>query len=392
MERPVSKTHKSMPAVLPGQVMASVEELTKKLEESKENANLSIGILTSLIYKLPVESRPQYLKQKIELLIEENSLNEARTDMQALLELDPSEENRLLNCKLLLRQKEYLDCMTQLLRLRNVNCSDVFERNVEELANTNFFDSLFIIPNLPDLYSSQITFFPELRGKVVLQICSSSNLTYILISTCPHLAQKLECPLGLYNCCEELQLLEVSNSILSPIDFLTNQKLSMVSCSDLMTGVLHRTGRITLWGELPDNKTHLILEHPCQQILVGSTFLCLLNEEGINFWGKMGNLNTISDNYSNIVHLSDLSGQLACSDSHLSLLNEGRVYTFGTGEEGQLGLGEEMISIDCFEQCEIPHVVKQVLCNNEVTVALTREAIYVWGLINPLQLHNMPRI
>lgn len=391
MEKPVSKTRKTVPAVLPGQAMASVDELKKKLEESKDNVNLTIGILTSLIYKLPVESRPEYLKQKIELLIKENSLLEAKTDMQELLELENTEQSRLLNCKLLLKQKDYLNCMTQLLRLRNVNSSEVFEQNVEELANTQFFDSLFVIPNLPDLYSSQITFFPELRGKVVLQICSSSSLTYILISTCPHLAQKIDCPLGLYNCSEELQLLEVSNSILAPIDFLTNQKLAMVSCSDLITGVLHRTGRITLWGELPEGRTHLILDHPCQSIVVGSTFVCFLTDHSIFFWGKMGDFNTVTEDYSNIIHLSDLSGELVCSDNHLILLNEGHAWSFGFGEEGQLGLGMITTSVSSFHMCEIPHEVTQVLCNGEVSVALTREAIYVWGLINPLQLHNSPR-
>ena len=391
MERPGSKTRKTVPAVLPGQAMASVDELKKKLEESKDNVNLTIGILTSLIYKLPVESRPFYLKQKIELLIEENSLIEAKTDMQELLELDNSEQSRLLSCKLLLKQKDYLNCMTQLLRLRNVNSSEVFERNVEELANTQFFDSLFVIPNLPDLYASQITFFPELRGKVVLQICSSSSLTYILISTCPHLAQKIDCPLGLYNCCEELQLLEVSNSILTPIDFLTNQKLVMVSCSDLITGVLHRSGRITLWGELPEGRTHLVLDHPCQSIVVGCSFVCMVTEQSIFFWGKIGDLCSTSEEYSGVMHISDLSGDLVCSDNHLILLNEGHAWSFGVGEEGQLGLGQIKTSVTAFQMCEIPYTVTQVLCNGEVSVALTREAIYIWGLVNPLQLHNAPR-
>jgi hypothetical protein len=378
-------------SLLPGQVMASVEELKKNLNEAKGNVMLIISILNSLIHKLNDIEKIPYLKQKIELLIDEGSFLEARIDAEALVALDKCEEHKLLYCKLFYKQQDYLNCMTQLLKLKNVNNCEVFERNVEELANSTFFDSLYVIPNLPDLYSSQITFFPELRGKVVLQICSSSYLTYILISTCPHLAQKSECPSGLYNCSEELQLLEVSNSILSPIDFLTNQKLSQVSCSDTMTGVLDRTGRITLWGDLPEGHSHLILDHPCSQMVVGSSFICMVREEGISFWGRLGNLSTLQENYSSITEITDKTGHLSCSDNHLLLLSEGNVFSLGLGEEGQLGLGVERISISTFEAVQIPQQVTQVLCNNEVSVALTREVIYVWGLVNPLQLNEMPR-
>lgn len=389
MERSESKKLSS--AMLPGQAMASVEELKKNLQDAHGNVALTVSILNSLIHKLQDATKVPYLKQKIELLIDQGHVNEARIDAQELLTLDSCEEHKLLYCRLLFRQKDHLSCMTQLLKLRNVNSSEVFERNVEELANSEFFDSLYVIPNLPDLYSSQITFFPELRGKVVLQICSSSYLTYILISTCPHLAQKIECPLGLYNCSEELQLLEVSNSILAPIDFLTNQKLAMVSCSDTMTGVLHRTGRITLWGELPEGRNHLILDNPCSHLVVGSTFVCMVKEEGISFWGHLGELNTLTESYSNTIQISEQSGDLVCSDNHLIMLNQGVAYSFGSGEEGQLGLGDDLISATTFQALDIPHTVTQVLCNNEVSVALTREVIYVWGLINPLQLNQMPR-
>jgi alpha-tubulin suppressor-like RCC1 family protein len=198
--------------------------------------------------------------------------------------------------------------------------------------------------------------------------------------------------LGLFNCSEELQLLEVSASILAPIDFLSNQKLSMVSCSDTMTGVLHRSGRVTLWGELPDNRTHLILERPCREIVVGGSFVCFVSDTGVDFWGRLGGLCSISDDYTNVLPLSDLSGSLVCSDGHLLLMSNGEVFALGVGEEGQLGLGEDTLAAAAFQLCELGHQAVQVLCNNEVSVALTREVIYVWGLVNPLQLNNSPRM
>ena len=377
-------------SMLPGQAMASIDDLKKELEIHSSNIPLKLSILASLINKSQGEEKIPYLKEKIMHLIDENSLHEAEIDIQQLLSLVDNDEIRLLHCKILLSKKDYLNCMTQLLRLKNVNTSSVFEKNVEELLDSKYFDTLYVIPNLPDLYSSQITYFPELRGKVVLQICSSAYHTYILISTCPHLAYKTGCPQGLYNCSEELQLLEVSSSILAPIDFLSNQKLSMVSCSDSITGVLHRNGRITLWGDLPDERNHLILEHPCTEIVVGGSFVIFVNESSIEFWGKMGQITSLTNDYSDIITLGDLTGTIKCSENHILLLNNGNVFSIGTGEEGQLGL-EDIISTTEFKQTEIACPVTQILCNNEVSVAITREVIYVWGLINPLQLYNNPR-
>ena len=377
--------------MLPGQAMASIEELKVELESNSSNIPLKLSILSSLITKLQGEVKVPYLKQKLQILLQQKSLQEAEIDIQTLLSLEDCEENRLLRCQILFLRKDYLNCMTQLLKLKNVNSTSIFEKNVEELLDSSYFDTLYVIPNLPDLYSSQVTFFPELRGKVVLQICSSSYQTYILISTCPHFAYKTKCPQGLYNCSEELQLLEVSNSILAPIDFLSNQKLSMVSCSDYITGVLHRSGRTTLWGDLPEGRTHMILEQPCREIVVGSTFVCFVNDISIDFWGKLGSLSSISSNYSDIISLGEFTGTVKCSDNHILVLNNDKVYCIGIGEEGQLGLGEDVTEVSEFTMADIELSVTSILCNNEVSVAITREVIYVWGMVNPLQLHDDPR-
>ena len=384
-----SKTFSSV-SILPGQAMASIEELKSELLINNDNQPLQISIRSSLISKLEPEDQISYIKQKIHLLIEAYCLQEAQIDIQSLLLLENNEENRLIYCKILSLNQDYLNCMTQLLKLKNVNTDTVFEKNVEDLLESDFFDTLYVIPNLPDLYSSQITFFPELRGKVVLQISSSAYQTYILISTCPHLAYKAPCPQGLYHCSEDLQLLEVSNNILVPIDFLCNQKLAMVSCSDNISGVLHRPGRITLWGDLPEGKNHLILETQCQEIVVGGTFVCMITDNSLFFWGKVGEVNSMTTNYSNIIKLANMTGSVSCSDNHILLLNNEKVYSIGIGEEGQLGLGE-IVSVLEFQNTEIELPVTQILCNNEVSVAITYEAIYVWGLINPLQLNGSPR-
>lgn len=382
--RPGSRSFHSTASVLPGQAMASVEELKKELELNSENSALKLSILTSLITKVEGSEKVQFLKQKIHDLIELNAPHEASIDIESLLALENSEETQHLNCSLLFMKKDYVNCMTKLLRSKNH--SELFDKTIEHLLDSSFFDTLYVIPNLPDLYSSQMTFFPELRGKVVLQICSSSYQTYILISTCPHFAYKTACPKGLYNCSEELQLLEVSNSILTPVDFLSNQKLEMVSCSDYMTGVLHRSGRITLWGELPNGETHQIIEYPCREIAVGSKFALFVNDESIGFWGKLSGL----DSNSEVICIAENSGNVKCSDFHVMLLSNGKVACLGIGEEGQLGLGDLTVANE-FTSVDIELNVDQILCNNEVSVAITREVIYVWGMINPLQLHSDSR-
>ena len=133
------------------------------------------------------------------------------------------------------------------------------------------------------------------------------------------------------------------------------------------------------------------MERPCREIVVGGSFVCFVNDVTIEFWGKMGEINSITENYENVITIGEITGALACSDSHLLLLNNGQVYALGLGEEGQLGLGEDFISVNSFVRNEINHSAVQVLCNNEVSVAITREVIYVWGLVNPLQLNSAPR-
>lgn len=389
--RPESRALSSAATVLPGQIMASIPELKAQLDLNPENLPLQVSILNSLISKSENQEKVAFLKQKIRLLIKAHSLLEAETDIETLLSLENTEENKLLKCEVLYEKQDYLNCMTQLLKTKTGSSSEVFEKNVEELQNSSFNDSLYVIPNLPDLYASHMTFFPELRGKIVLQICSSAFQTYILISTCPHLAYKTDCPQGIYNCSEGLQLLEVSHSILNPVDFLSNQKISMVSCSDLITGVLHRSGKITLWGNLPDDREYIILENRCKEILVGGSFVCLIGDENISLWGRLGTISSINENYHNIINISDRTGSLSCSDGHLLLLSNGKVYAYGKGEEGQLGLGDDLTFVESFMQCECDNNVTQVLCNNEVSIGITRDVIYVWGLINPLQLQGSPR-
>ena len=71
-----------------------------------------------------------------------------------------------------------------------------------------------------------------------------------------------------------------------------------------------------------------------------------------------------------------MTGSVSCSDNHILLLNNEKVYSIGIGEEGQLGLGE-IVSVLEFQNTEIELPVTQILCNNEVSVAITYEAIYV---------------
>lgn len=385
--------------ILPNQAMASIDELKSELAKSIGNPLLQISILSSLVSKLEPEDGILYLKQKILLMIEANSLQEAEIDTKALIDISNTQENKLIYCKVLIRKKDYLNSMTQLLKLKNVSTSEIFYENSEYLLESSYFDSLYVIPNLPDLYSSEITFFPELRGKIVMQICSSSCSTYILISTCWHLPNKTACPLGLSNCTEGLQLLEISNNRLSPVESVNNQKVSMVSCSDNITGVLNTSGKITLWGELPESRSFLTLENPCKEIAVGSSYVLMIKEDKIDLWGQLGTINTIAQDYMSYhsfgvrVDNNDtlgISGSVSCSSNHVLLLNNGEVFTIGIGEEGQLGLGD-INSVDFFEKTEINSHVIQVLCNNEVSVGLTREFIYVWGLINPLQVNGAPR-
>ena len=94
--RPGSRNPTSGASLLPGQAMASIEELKVELESNSSNIPLKLSILSSLITKLQGEVKVPYLKQKLQILLQQKSLQEAEIDIQTLLSLEDCEENRLL--------------------------------------------------------------------------------------------------------------------------------------------------------------------------------------------------------------------------------------------------------------------------------------------------------
>ena len=69
-----TKTEKTIPKLIPGQNLASAEELKQELQ--KADSTTQISILATLIRKVPESEQPEYIKQRIGLLLENNHLKD----------------------------------------------------------------------------------------------------------------------------------------------------------------------------------------------------------------------------------------------------------------------------------------------------------------------------
>ncbi|XP_026757202.2 uncharacterized protein LOC113516906 [Galleria mellonella] len=123
-------------------------------------------------------------------------------------------------------------------------------------------------------------------------------------------------------------------------------------------------------------------------IACGWDFSCAVTDSNFLFvWGsnRNGQLGLPRDHFPDIIKPFRLP-IIACSVSmglrHTAIINsKGEVWTTGCGRHGQLGLGNDKLSLDKFEQVTKLGTISHIACGQNYTVTWCSEekALYVWG-------------
>lgn len=103
-------------------------------------------------------------------------------------------------------------------------------------------------------------------------------------------------------------------------------------------------------------------------------------KRNVLLWGQRDK--SSSEEIFNVLNEKDIMN-VACGGSHsMALSSDGRLYCWGDGRSGQLGLGKEIRTVEDphlihFEEGEL---IKKVWCGFAQTAALTeKNNLYLWG-------------
>lgn len=181
-----TKPEKTIPKLIPGQNLASAEELKQELQ--KADSTTQISILATLIRKVPESEQPEYIKQRIGLLLENNHLKEAEKDIQLLLGLEPLPSNRMLLARLYLKQNRPELCMIEYLRAGPVETSpdseELYVHVAQQLNRTQLPHLFFSATNQK---SGPLI---ETKGRVPLKLSTSGTHALLLVSSCTHFSEQ----------------------------------------------------------------------------------------------------------------------------------------------------------------------------------------------------------
>eukprot|EP00531_Pseudo-nitzschia_arenysensis_P014444 CAMPEP_0116127674 /NCGR_PEP_ID=MMETSP0329-20121206/6962_1 /TAXON_ID=697910 /ORGANISM="Pseudo-nitzschia arenysensis, Strain B593" /LENGTH=626 /DNA_ID=CAMNT_0003621781 /DNA_START=253 /DNA_END=2133 /DNA_ORIENTATION=- len=198
---------------------------------------------------------------------------------------------------------------------------------------------------------------------------------------------------------------EVGHSTPKRVEDLKGLAVSQIACGSRHTAIITSSGALYTWGDNENGVTGhgdanghqytpKLLERLANKRIVqlsacGFHTGCLTAEAEMYTWGegKFGRLGHGTErNYEEPHLVTTLVGkrprQISCGGFHTAVVTEdGRLYTFGGGEHGQLGHNDRVNKLKpTFVQALDGVFVSQITCGWSHSVALTSKGkIYTWG-------------
>lgn len=198
---------------------------------------------------------------------------------------------------------------------------------------------------------------------------------------------------------------EAGHSTPKRVEALVGLAVSQIACGSRHTAIITSSGAIYTWGDKEngvaghgDSEGHLytpkLLERLAGKRVVqlsacGFHTSCLTADGELYSWGegKFGRLGHANEKNCHVPRLVEtLLGkrprQVSCGGFHTAVVTEdGRLYTFGGGEHGQLGHNDRVNKVKpTFVEALDGIFVSQITCGWSHSVALTSKGrIFTWG-------------
>lgn len=198
---------------------------------------------------------------------------------------------------------------------------------------------------------------------------------------------------------------ESGHSTPKRVEGLVGLTVRQIACGSRHTAVITSTGALYTWGDKEngvaghgDTEGHQytpkLLERLASKKVVqlsacGFHTGCLTDQGEVYTWGegKFGRLGHGAERNCHSPRLVEVllgkrPRQVACGGFHTAVItDDGRMYTFGGGEHGQLGHGDKVNKVKpTFVQALDGFVISQITCGWSHSVALTNKGkVYTWG-------------
>ena len=155
----------------------------------------------------------------------------------------------------------------------------------------------------------------------------------------------------------------------------TNRYLSAAACKNV----------VQIWGEYSGR-----LPITASLVACGAKFIVIATENQVLLWGSANYESALAP--SEPISIGNFKAvQLSSGLAHaLALDTEGHVFSFGCGDKGELGLGPSITSALTLTSIGLNSISK-ILCHGQISVAVSFNTVYVWGLINPEELESSAR-
>lgn len=160
------------------------------------------------------------------------------------------------------------------------------------------------------------------------------------------------------------------------LDFLVGFKVKSISTSRYFSAASLRDN-IKIWGDI---ETTLNIQ--AKSISCGVRFLLIAMENEVMVWGSPSyDTSSASSDLKKIGSISSV--KIASGLAHgLVLDRSNSVYVFGFGEKGELGLGPSLTYSESLVKLDLSEI-SNILCHGQISVAISKNIVYVWGLVNP---------
>lgn len=144
--------------------------------------------------------------------------------------------------------------------------------------------------------------------------------------------------------------------------------------------------KVKVWGELQSD-----INIEAKAIACGSKFLIVGLSNEVLVWGTPSY--DISVQPTQLVSIGSVSLKaLSAGLAHgLVLDTSGNVYSYGCGDKGELGLGEETKFSPNLTKVNVSNA-SNVLCHGQISVAVGVAVVHIWGHVNPELLENTPDV
>ena len=193
------------------------------------------------------------------------------------------------------------------------------------------------------------------------------------------------------------------------LEYMRNIQFSEIKCGGNHVVALTNDGKMWVWGhnlcgQLGLGDTHnrnqpqiCLSDVNVKKIFCGPLYTIIITQSnetygwGYNILGQLGLGCSSSGGYANICHspkkinISNIESFSCGWDHTVALTICGRIYTCGSNEYGQLGLGDEN-KYHIFTELYLSNILK-IECGDYHTVALSKSRhLFVWGSNNSGQL------